>query len=211
MNLARVASTTGSTAIGGDVNAPVANVLAKDSAQVSIYLQQTISLALPSFLGGVIVLFSHQSLSQYGLGDRLAVLPEIIEKLKHNCLDPSHQILIDYYNHSFSLEKSYLGVEQSNADARYLVRRKAAFAYSSYVQESCSKLSIPPANKFQFVKTNAAQIVEAVIDRLLNDYAASSEIKVEQEIAHLAISLIVADALIECEVLERPVSNAATT
>jgi hypothetical protein len=38
----------------------------------------------------------------------------------------------------------------------------------------------------------------------MEDYKSSKSANVERETAHLAISLIVADAVIECEVLERP-------
>jgi hypothetical protein len=102
------------------------------------------------------------------------------------------------------LEKAYLGVEQQNADARYLVRRKARIVYAEYVQATWAEESTPNAGKIEFVRKNAVAIVGAVVKSLLEDYKASKEIKVEQETAHLAISLIVADAVIECEVLERP-------
>ena len=55
-----------------------------------------------------------------------------------------------------------------------------------------------------FARAHAAMLVDAVTEQLLQDYASSKAIKVEQETAHLAVSLIVADAVIECEVLERP-------
>ena len=38
----------------------------------------------------------------------------------------------------------------------------------------------------------------------MHDYACSQAIMVEQEVAHLAVSLIVADAVVRCDVLERP-------
>jgi hypothetical protein len=55
-----------------------------------------------------------------------------------------------------------------------------------------------------YVKANAATLVDLVVQRLLGDYKFSEGAKVQLETAHLAISLIVADAVIECEVLERP-------
>jgi hypothetical protein len=39
---------------------------------------------------------------------------------------------------------------------------------------------------------------------MMEDYKRSTNVKVEEEHAHLAVSLIVADAIIECEVLEKP-------
>lgn len=124
--------------------------------------------------------------------------------MAYNKLSHDHPVLIDYRRYSLVLEQSYLGVEQQNADARYLVRRRAAIAYELLVREACKSDSIPVAQRVDYVKANADGIVEKVINRLLEDYKASNDIKVEQETAHLAISLIVADAVVECEVLERP-------
>jgi hypothetical protein len=45
----------------------------------------------------------------------------------------------------------------------------------------------------------------AVVAALLVDVSAGTGVHVMQETAHLAVCLIVADAVIECEVLERPV------
>ena len=152
----------------------------------------------------MIVLFSQQSLSEYGLGERRTLLPEILVKVKYNNLPQDHRVLIDYRRHGLVLEKSYHGVEQQNADARYLVRRKAALAYQSQLAAVCKLRSIPDAQKILFARNNATMLIDAVIAKLLENYASSKTILVEEETAHLAVSLIVADAVIECEVLERP-------
>jgi hypothetical protein len=200
----KTSSADGSTAVGGDVNAPIVNVNTGADSLVNVTVDQHIARELPSFLGAVIVTFSKQSLSEYGLGARRSLPVEVIEKIKYNDLSPEHRALVDYRRHSLVLEKAYLGVEQQNADARYLVRRKAAIEYESQLQVACKQESISAAKRINYVKANANGIVENVINSLLEDYRASRDPKVEQEMAHLAISLIVADAVIECEVLERP-------
>jgi hypothetical protein len=200
----KVSAEDGSTAIGGNVHAPVVNVNAAVGSTVNVSLEQKIIQELPSFLGRVIVIFSRQSLAKYGRGRQRALSVEVSEKVAYNKLSDDHPVLIDYRRYSLVLEESYLGVEQQNADARYLVRRKAAIAYQLLVREGCKQNSIPSAHKIEYVKANADGIVENVITRLLEDYKASNDLKVEQETAHLAISLIVADAVVECEVLERP-------
>jgi hypothetical protein len=200
----KVSSTDGSTAVGGDINAPVVNVNASDGSVVNVKVEQRIARELPSFLGAVIVLFSQQSLSEYGLGTRRPLPAEVVEKVKHNNLPQEHRVLTDYCRHGLVLERAYLGVEQQNADARYLVRRKAAVAYESQLAAACELASIPMTEKGVFARAHAAMLVDAVTEQLLQEYASSKAIKVEQETAHLAVSLIVADAVIECEVLERP-------
>src|SRR5450759_3723135 len=92
----KVSSTDGSTAVGGDINAPVVNVNASDGSVVNVKVEQRIARELPSFLGAVIVLFSQQSLSEYGLGTRRPLPAEVVEKVKHNNLPQEHRVLTDY-------------------------------------------------------------------------------------------------------------------
>jgi hypothetical protein len=101
------------------------------------------------------------------------------------------------------LEKAYSGVEQQNADVRRLVRRKANWEYVKIIEHAL-KSGTPTPAKIDHVRMHASEIVEAVIDRLIEAYKASNDVKVYEESAHLAVSLIVADAIVACEVLERP-------
>lgn len=200
----KISATDGSAAIGRDNNAPVVNVNAGDGSTVTVQIEQRIARELPSFLGAVIVLFSQQSLSQYAVGDRRELPPEILVKVNYNNLPLDHRVLTDYRRHGLILERSYHGVEQQNSDARYLVRRKAGLAYQAQLAAACKSTSVLDAQKATFARNNAAVLIDAVINQLLHDYASSKTILVEEEIAHLAVSLIVADAVVECEVLERP-------
>jgi hypothetical protein len=199
----KVSSTDGSTAIGGDNTGPVVNVNTGEGSIVSVQVEHRVARELPSFLGDVIVLFSKQSLSEYGRGARRPLPGEVKEKVKYNNLPEDHYVLTDYYRHGLVLERAYRGVEQQNADARYLVRRKAGIVYEMQLAVACKQASVPTDQKIAFVTENAAMLVDAVVEQLLKDYVSSKAIKVEEEAAHLAVSLIVADAVIECEVLER--------
>jgi hypothetical protein len=204
MSTPKVSSSDGSTAIGGDVNAPVLNLNAAEGSTVNFAFEQKVTRELPSFLGRVIVAFSQQSLSEYALGPRRQITAEVEEKIKYNNLSQKHRVLVDYLRHSLVLEKAYLGVEQRNADARYLVRRKTAVEYEGMLSYEMQSQSLSPMQRLDFVRTHADRLIEAVVARLVAAYKDSNDVKVEQEYAHLAISLIVADAVIECEVLERP-------
>src|ERR1700722_8340394 len=198
----KVSAEDGSTGIGGDVNAPVVNVRADNASTVTLTVEHQIDRELPSFLGAVIVVFSQQSLSEYGRGPRRVLSAEVLDKLQHNKFPQEHPLIKDFSQHVLVLEKAYHGVEQQNADARYLVRRKAGIAYQSEIAGACKGIS--PAQVLDYVRANLDGIIEKVVSRLLEDYKKSREIKVNEEHAHLAISLIVADAIVECEVLERP-------
>lgn len=202
MSDGEVSATHGSISIGRDANAPVVN--APNAQQVFLNFEQKVDRELPSFLGKIILLFSQQTLSEYAQGDRRPLLPEVTEKIKYNKLSPDHRAIADYLKHSLVLEQAYLGVEQTNADARYLVRRKAGSAYATVVRDGLKRHPLPKMTKIEYVRENADTIIDEIVVRLLDDYKASSETKVEEEVAHIAVSLVVADAVIECEVLEKP-------
>jgi hypothetical protein len=195
MTTPKISAKTGSTAVGGDVNAPLLNFNAET---INVGIQQQAELS--SFLGHVVVSFSHsqQSLSDYGVGGHRSVPPDVAVKIEYNSFPANHRLLRDWTRHAYVLEQTYLGVEQQNADARYLVRRRAAEAYESLLDAVSIK------ERMSYVRTNASELVKQVVSQLLADYKKSSNDKVEEEMAHLAVSLIVADAIVECEVLERP-------
>jgi hypothetical protein len=198
----KVSADDGSTAVGGDLNAPLINVTADGASTVNVTVEQQAARELSSFLGAVIVVFSQQSLSEYGRGPRRLLPPEVAVKLEHNNLSQRHRVIKEYNQYVLVLEKAYLGVEQTNADARFLVRRKAGIAYQSEIEQACKGGSVKEVT--EYVRANADLIVQGVIERLLADYKKSGDVKVPQESAHFAISLIVADAVVECEVFERP-------
>jgi hypothetical protein len=199
-----VSAEIGSIAIGGNASGPVVNVHAPKALNVAVTVEQKIDQQLPSFLGKLIVFLSRQSLSQYGKGPRRILPAEVSDKIKYNCFPPNHGLIRDFLRYSHLLETSYHGVEQYNDDARFLVRRRARDAYEAELLLASSLDVTPSIVRIEYVKANATTIVAKVITRLLQDYKSSLEVKVEQEIADLAVSLIVADAIVECEVLERP-------
>jgi hypothetical protein len=193
-----------SVAVGGDVNAPVINASVDHGLLLIMNADQQTARELPSYLGSVIAHFSRQSLSEYGRGGRRPLPAEVKDKVKYNDLPETHRALSDYCSHSLVLERAYQGAGQQNADAHYLVRRWAGTVYDSQLEAACKQNSITTSQRLAFVRNNAASLVDSVIDRMLGDYKSSQCVKVEQERAYLAISLIVAEAVIQCEVLERP-------
>lgn len=197
-----VSASGDSIAIGGNANAPVIN--APNAREVNLIFEQKVVGELPSFLGKVIVFFSMQTLSEYAKGSRRTLQSEVGHKIEYNRLSKSHRAIVNYLRYSLVIEQAYLGVEQTNADARRLVLYKAGVVYDEVVRSGLKSDPRPKLQRIEYIRENADIIVDQVIARLLDDYKASSETKVEQETAHLAVSLVVADAVVECEVLEKP-------
>ena len=84
------------------------------------------------------------------------------------------------------------------------MRRKAGAVYEEELLRITKVESVPNDQHVEYARNNAATLVKAVTDRLLMDYRCSRSGLVEEEMAHLAVSLVVADSVVECEVLEKP-------
>lgn len=202
---ASVVASTGSVAVAGDNLGSILNV----NAQSVTIVERQIARELPSYLAKVVARFS-EDLSEYNSGPKRSLPPEVSVKLAYNDFPPAHHIITDYSKYSNVLEATYRGVEQCNDDARRLVRRRAAVAYAEQLNKLCTAHSVKHAQAHGFARSNAVPLVMAVVAVLLVDFSAGSAAHVMQETAHLAVCLIVADAVIECEVLERPVDAVAS-
>jgi hypothetical protein len=200
-----LAASTGSVAVAGDNHGSIINV----NAKIVNIAERQIARELPSYLSKVVARFS-EDLSEYNSGPMRSLPPEVSVKLAYNDFPPTHHIITDYSKYSNVLEATYRGVEQRNDDARRLVRRRAAVAYTEQLHMMCTTHGVKQAQTLDFARSSAVPLVMAVVAALLADFSAGSEANVMQEIAHLAVCLIVADAVIECEVLERPVDAVAS-
>ncbi|MCV0438918.1 MAG: hypothetical protein K5880_09820 [Hydrogenophaga sp.] len=196
----------GSVAVAGDNNGSILNITA---TTLTLAVQQQVARQLPSYLSRVVAKFS-EDWSSYGDAPRRLLPPEIDEKLAYNDFPPAHPFITDYLKHIGVLESAYRGIEQRNDDAGRMVRRRAAVAYHSVLHRLCDLNGVHHTQAHDFARKNAVALVQAVISEMTADFqAAALASSVMQETADLAISLIVADAVIECQVLERP-ADAAT-
>lgn len=200
-----VIARTGSVAVAGDNLGSIVNVNAKSVTIV----EWQVARELPSYLSKVVARFS-EDLSEYNSGPKRSLPPEVDVKLAYNDFPPAHHIITDYSKYLSVLEATYRGVEQRNDDARRLVRRRAAVAYTQQLHELCTARGVKHAQAHDFARSHAVPLVMAVVAALLADFSAGSAAHVMQETAHLAVCLIVADAVIECEVLERPADAVAS-
>ena len=202
---ASVVASTGSVAVAGDNLGSILNV----NAQSVTIVERQIARELPSYLSTVVARFS-EDLSEYNSGPKRSLPPEVDVKLAYNDFPSAHHIITDYSKYLNVLEATYRGVEQRNDDARRLVRRRATVAYAEQLHNLCAAHSVKHAQAHDFARSHAVPLVMAVVAALLADFAAGSPAHVMQETAHLAVCLIVADAVIECEVLERPADAVAS-
>jgi len=204
-----VSSRDGSTAVGGDNSGTITNFTAGDGSILEFHLEAEVARKLPSLLGAVIAQFACESDLAIASARPRQLPPEVVDKLHYNHLPTRHPIIRDWTRHSLALERAYLGVEQQKADARYLVRQRAGAVYEEELLKAALLDKVPDSGLSDFARQSAVTLVNAVTDRLLVDFCKSKSGPEPEEIARLAVSLVVADAAVECEVLEKPV-NAPT-
>jgi hypothetical protein len=194
----------GSTSVGGDNSGSITNIKVGDGSTVDLHFEAEVARKLPSHLGALIALLARERNLTAAPANTRKLTPEVVDKLRYNQLPVRHPIIRDWTRHSLALERAYHGVEQQNADARYLVRQRAGAVYEEELLKAAEPCKIPETELSDFARGNAVLLVSMVTDRLLDDYRASKTGLVEEEIARLAVSLVVADAVVECEVLEKP-------
>ena len=206
----KIVATGGGIGVGGDNSGTLINVNAGAGAQINLQLDQREVRELPSYLNKIILKFSQEQLSQYGTGAQREFPPEVKVKLQYNNIEIENPLIRHYSRFVFALENAYLTSEKSNLDARFLVIRKAGVVYGQELNAICSQSNIPLNEQSDYARMNGTLLLDRVITSLINDYASSSVDAIEQEMVHLAISLIVTDAIVECEVLEKPRNAVAT-
>jgi hypothetical protein len=198
--LTSVKADGGSVAIGRDNS----GVIITGGAQFNLIVEQQVRRELPSYLSNVVMALS-DDLMGYGAEAKRELLPEVVDKLKYNDFPARHRIITDYTTHLNLLDATYRGVEQRNGDARRMVRRRAAKVYQEALLELCESQGVHHSQVHELARKHAVLLVRTVIATLMNESEATSlAARVMEETADLAISLIVADAVVECEVLERP-------
>lgn len=195
-----VSADDSSIALGGDnsgivLNAPNSTIVFNSP----IAIERTLS----THLGTVISVIAEQQLSEYGSGIKREITSEVKDKLEFNYIDLDDQLFRKYTTYYHLLDKAYKGVEQSNADVRFLVLLSAGSIYSRVLTESCTLNNIAPQNRIQHSRDHAHQLIEAVKAQLIQDVHRSQASDIDPAIVDLAVSLLVADAVAECEVLEK--------
>lgn len=202
-----VSADGGSTAVGGDNLGTIINV--GPGAIVNLNNSVATERGLGTCLGTVISVIAQQRLSDYGHAYQHDVTNEVLEKLNFNYITISDHLVQIYRKYYFLLDRAYKGVEQSNNDARVLVRLRAGSIYSSELTKACTEAEIPSNKRVEHSRNNSHALIDAVKQQLVQDVMNSQAATVDIAWIDLAVSLLVADAVAECAVLEKA-PNVAT-
>jgi len=166
----KISAETGSVALGGDNNGTIQNVTVAAGGVLHLNGGVRADRLLGTYLGKVISFIAQQNLNEYGHEYIREYKNEIIEKFEFNhiCLDD--RLIQSYTKYSFALDRAYQGVEQTNNDARVLVRLQAGSIYEAELSLICAEKNISSANRRDFSRNNSHWLVTAVKTKLARDF-----------------------------------------
>lgn len=206
----KVSAEGGSVAVGGDNLGTIYNVNVDAGAIFYMHDSVDAERSLGTYLGKVISVVAQQSLSEYGHAYQRDMTNEVQDKLNFNYITLDDRIVKSYRKYYYVLDRAYKGVEQSNNDARILVRLRAGSIYETELAKACVKAGVSGINRVDFSRENSHCLIEAVKLQLVQDFKSTQASAVDPTWVDLAVGLLVADAVAECDVLERAPKNVAS-
>lgn len=196
--------------IGGQSTADNGSVAVNGPNQGTIYNIQGLHLPaekqqlMSKYLGVMVAQISLHQLSEYECGPGEELGPEVADKLQHNYLSNNDPIVRLYSKYYRLLMKAYAGAEQVAADTRFLIKNRAGSIYSDELAKLCAERSIPGSARREFARDHAYLIIERVKQRMIDEHLPSNEVDRDIAVVDMAASLLVADAIAVCAVLDKP-------
>jgi hypothetical protein len=200
MILKGVTAEDNSVAIGRDNNGTVINA---PGATFQLQLPIASERSLSTYLGTIINVIADQQLSEYGHSYQRNVTAEVKDKLDFNYITLSDHLIRTYTRYFHILDMAYKGVEQSNNDVRVLVRFSAGSIYSRALTSACDKAGVLASQRIEYSRNHAHSLIEAVKKQMIEDVKKSQAAEIDPTWVDLAVSLLIADAVVECDVLEK--------
>ena len=151
-----------------------------------------------STIGDVVNAISKIELEDETNLGKIKELPEIGEKIGHNNIT-KYKYLIDGYGlYGKKLKGIYETLEEEKPEKKGKLLRMISDFYKA------EKGILTQTDNIDVIRKNADLIIENIIKKLDAEILKSSNLDAENEDVHSAIHIIVADAFIQCKVLEDP-------
>ena len=129
---------------------------------------------------------------------KIKEVPEIEAKIRHNNITKYLYLINDYGLYGKILEGIYETLEQEKPGKKGKLLRVISDFYKA------EKGVLTQTNDIDLIRHNADLIIENIITKLDDEILKSSNLDAENEEVHSAIQIIVADAFIQCKILEDP-------
>ena len=143
------------------------------------------------------------AISKIDLGDKtnlgeIKKLPEIEEKIGHNNITTYKYLINEYSFYGKILEDIYETLEEEKPGKKGKLLRMISDFYKA------EKGILTQTDNIDVIRKNADLIIENIIEKLNAEILKSSNLDATNEEIYSAIHIIVADAFIQCKILEDP-------
>ena len=143
------------------------------------------------------------AISKIDLGDKanlgkIKKLPEIDEKIGHNNITTYKYLINEYSFYGKILEGIYETLEEQNPGKKGTLLGRIFEFYKA------EKRNLTQTDNIDVIRENADSIIENIIKKLDAEILKSSNLESYNEEIYSAIQIIVADAFIQCKILEDP-------
>lgn len=130
-----------------------------------------------------------------------AILPSgVAKKIQHNNLVRCRYIIETYKINTIDLENAYSTLEQERPGRKQKLLDIIHLCY----KQQLGQLIVDDIIDIETIRKNADAILENIVETLRAKVLESSNLNADNEDVDLAVNLIVADAFIQCLVLENP-------
>ena len=171
-------------------------------AQGNLYVTNSYNSAkVTSLIADVVNSLSNISFPSPNVNDKIKLPLEVEEKIKLNNLK-SCRFIIEEYRHFFSkLDSIYADLTNFKISAKEKVLHRLRNAYieelGNYLNNNCSKLDV--------VKANADNIFMGIKNKIKDIVIFSSNNESSEEEIDIAINIVLADAFVNCQIMESEV------
>lgn len=153
-----------------------------------------------SVIAEVVNLLSALPQSEQTVFDSASLPAGVAEKIQHNSVAKCRYIIETYKSNTIDLENVYNTLEQERPGRKQKLLNRINFCYKQQLGQLVTGNNLD----IQVIRQNSDTILENIVGILREKILESSNLNADNEDVDLAVNLIVADAFIQCLVLENP-------
>lgn len=163
----------------------------------------------PSVLGIVINGIVKLNVETIEVEDENLVPYEVQDKIRHNDLVNYKHLIEDYGVYQNSLDRVYKAIEEYLPTVRYKIKRLINTKYKMIKNQLIAAHAQSAGSEIEILRRNSDGIISSIIKYLTEELHKSSTLEegTYREDINTAIEIIVADAFVNCHILENPITK----
>jgi hypothetical protein len=153
-----------------------------------------------SCIAEVVNILSSQNIEINHAEDSTLLPADIEEKIQYNNIQKSRAIIEMFKPNIADLERAYKTLEEVRSNAKEKILNIINLKYEEEISLGFENYN----EKLKYIQNNSDNIFETIVKKLENMVYRSSNFEADQEDAEIAVKVILADAFINCLIMEKP-------